>query len=146
MKSFMLYSTKYKKTGFKSSAWEDAIFHSTFISHTQIGGRLENNLNELLKKCTVHVLHQTTVDCTDVAPLKETTTHLSVFANKDTPCGRNNEGTWERSRDVPDVVDKKETAFLFVLYKILGILLGRQILQQYQTIREIFFRYHAKLR
>ena len=28
----------------------------------------------------------------------------------------------ERSRDIPDVFDKKETAFLFVLYKILDIL------------------------
>ena len=61
MKSFTLYSTKYKKTGFKSTTREDATFHSTFISHTQIGGKLENNLNKLLKKRTVHVLHQTTV-------------------------------------------------------------------------------------
>ena len=52
---------KYKKTGFKSSAREDATFHSTFISHTQISGKLENNLNKLMKKRTVHVLHQTTV-------------------------------------------------------------------------------------
>ena len=58
MKFFTLYSAKYKKTGFKSSAQEDATFHSTFISHTQIGGKLENNLNKLLKKRTVHVLHQ----------------------------------------------------------------------------------------
>ena len=53
----MLYSAKYKKMGFKSSAREDATFHSTFISHTQISGKLENILNKLLKKCTVHVLH-----------------------------------------------------------------------------------------
>ena len=51
--------------GFKSSVLEDAIFHSTFISHTQIGGELENNLNKLLKKRTVHVLHQTTVPMSD---------------------------------------------------------------------------------
>ena len=57
-----------------------------------------------------------------VGPLKETTTHLFMFLNKDTPCGRENEGTQERSRDVPDVVDKKETVFSFVLYKILDIL------------------------
>ena len=57
-----------------------------------------------------------------VRPLKETTTHLSMFPNKDMPCGRENEGTQERSRDVLDVVDKKETAFSFVLYKILDIL------------------------
>ena len=57
-----------------------------------------------------------------MGPLKETTTHLSVFTNKDAPCRRENEGTQERSCDVPDVVDKKETAFLFVLYKILDIL------------------------
>ena len=66
MKFFTLYSAKYKKKmGFKSSAQEDATFHSTFISHTQIGGKLENNLNKLLKKRTVHVLHQTTVPTSD---------------------------------------------------------------------------------
>ena len=66
MKFFMLYSAKYKKTGFKSLAWEDATFHSTFISHTQIGGKLENILNKLLKKHTVHVLHQTAVPTLDL--------------------------------------------------------------------------------
>ena len=81
-----------------------------------------------------------------VRPLKDTTTHLSMFPNKNTPCGRENEGIQKRSRDVPDVVDKKETAFSFVLYKILDILYGRQMLQQYQTVREIFFRFRAKLR
>ena len=59
MKSFTLYSAKYKKkTGFKSSAQVDTTFHSTFISHTQISGKLENNLNKLLKKHTVHVMAQ----------------------------------------------------------------------------------------
>ena len=57
-----------------------------------------------------------------VGPLKKTTTHLLVFPNKDTPCSWENEGTQERSRDVPDVVDKKEIAFSFVLYKILDLL------------------------
>ena len=33
--------------------------------HTQIVGKLENNLNKLLKKHTVHVLHQTTVPTSD---------------------------------------------------------------------------------
>ena len=75
MKFFTLYSAKYKKKGFKSTAREDATFHSTFISHTQIGGKLENNLSKLLKKRTIHVLHQTTVY---VGPLKKTTTHLSA--------------------------------------------------------------------
>ena len=51
--------------GFKSLAREDATFHSTFILHNQIGGKLENNLNKLLKKRTVHVLHQTTVPMSD---------------------------------------------------------------------------------
>ena len=50
---------------FKSSAREDATFHSTFISHTQIGGKLENILSKLLKKCTVHVLHQNDVPTSD---------------------------------------------------------------------------------
>ena len=43
-----------------------------------------------------------------------------MFPNKDTPCSQENECTRERSCDVPDVVDKKETAFSFVLYKILA--------------------------
>ena len=116
----MLYSAKYKKkTGFKSSVQEDAIFHSTFISLTQIGGKLKNNLNKLLKKCSAC---STSDSCMYVRPLKETTTHLLMFPNKDTPCGWENEGIQERSRNVPDVVDKKEIAFSFVLYKILNIL------------------------
>ena len=45
-----------------------------------------------------------------------------MFLNKDTPCGQENEVIQERSRDMPDVVDKKETAFSFVLYKIFDIL------------------------
>ena len=61
----MLYSAKYKKMVFKSLAQEDATFHSTFISHTQIGGKLEHILNKLLKKCTVHVLHQIDVSTSD---------------------------------------------------------------------------------
>ena len=61
IKLFTLYSAKYKKTGLKSLVREDATFHSTFILQTQISGKLENNLNKLLKKRTVHVLHQTTV-------------------------------------------------------------------------------------
>ena len=60
MKFFTLYSAKYKKQ-VSNLRREDAIFHSTFISHTQIGGKLENNLNKHLKKRTVHVLRQTTV-------------------------------------------------------------------------------------
>ena len=83
----MLYSAKYKNR-FQISALEDATFHSTFISHTQIGGKLEINLSKLLKKRTVHVL--TSDHCTYVRPLKETTTHLSVFLNKDMPCSREN--------------------------------------------------------
>ena len=45
-----------------------------------------------------------------------------MFLNKDTPCGQENEVIQERSRDMPDVVDKKETAYSFVLYKIFDIL------------------------
>ena len=71
----------------------------------------------------MHSACSTSGHCTYVGPLKETTTHLLVFLNKDTPCGQENKkGTQERSHDVPDVVDKKETAFSFVLYKILDIL------------------------
>ena len=113
----MLYSAKYKKMGFKSSAWEDATFHSTFILHTKFGGKLENILNKLLKKHTVTCF--TSDWCTYVRPL---TTHLLMFPNKDMPCGRENEVIQERSRAVPDVVNKKETAFSLYLYKILDIL------------------------
>ena len=49
-------------------------------------------------------------------------TPFDVSEQKDMPCSRDNEGIQERSCDVPDVVDKKETAFLFVLYKILDML------------------------
>ena len=49
-----------------------------------------------------------------VTPLKDTTTHLSVFLNKDMSRSQESEGIQERSRDVMDVVDKKETAFSFV--------------------------------
>ena len=80
-----------------------------------------------------------------VGPLKETTTHLSMFLNKDMSCGWENEVIQERSCDILDVVDKKETTFSFVLYKILDILQGRLMLQQYQTIGEIVFRFRAEL-
>ena len=33
--------------------------------------------------------------CTYIGPLKETTTHLSMFPNKDTPCGQENEVIWK---------------------------------------------------
>ena len=65
IKLFTLYSARYKKRAFKSLAQEDATFHSTFISHTQIGEKLENILNKLLKKCRVHVLHQIDVPTSD---------------------------------------------------------------------------------
>ena len=78
MKFFTLYLAKYKKTGFKSSAWDDATFHSTFISHTQIGGKLENILNKLTACSTSDA-------CMYIRPLKATTTHLSTFPNKDMP-------------------------------------------------------------
>ena len=69
-----------------------------------------------------------------------------MFPNKDMSCGRENEVIQERSNDMLDVVDKKETTFSFVLYKILDILYGRLMSQQYQTIGEIFFRFHAERR
>ena len=123
MKFFMLYSAKYiKKTGFKSSAREDVTFHSTFISHTQIGGKLENNLNKLLKKA--HSACSTSDSCMYVEPQKETTTHLSMFPNKDTPCGRENEGTQERSHDIPNVVVKKRDCFLVCFVQNIRYLVG----------------------
>ena len=109
IKFFMLYSAKYKKTGFKSSAQEDATFHSTFILHTQIGGKLETILNKLPKKHTVHVLRQIHVCTSD-----HWRRPFSVY-------GLENKVIQERSCDMPDVVDKKDS-FCFVLYKILDIL------------------------
>ena len=119
MKSFTLYSTKYKKTGFKSSAREDATFTVLSFRTSKSAENLKKSQQTPEK---AHSAGSMSDHCTDVAPLKETTTHLSMFPNKDMPCGRENECTRERLRDVPDFVDKKETAFSFVLYKILAIL------------------------
>ena len=46
-----------------------------------------------------------------------------MFPNKDTPCGRENEGTQERSRDRPDVVDKKD-CFLICFVQNIRYLVG----------------------
>ena len=54
----------------------------------------------------MHSACSTSDSCTYVRPLKETTTHLSMFLNKDTPCGWENEVIQERSCDMPDVVNK----------------------------------------
>ena len=77
----------------------------------------------------VHVLHQTTaptldLHCTYIGPLKETTTHLLVFPNKDTTCSWDNEGTQERSHDVPDVVNKKRDYFLVCFVQNMRYLVG----------------------
>ena len=120
IKFFMLYSAKYKKTGFKSSAQEDATFHSTFISHTQIGGKLKNNLNNLLKKCTVHVLRQTTVPTSHHWRRLQHT--FWCFRTK-TPCGQENEATQEKSCDVQDVVNKKD-CFLLCFVQNIWYLVG----------------------
>ena len=110
-----------KKMGFKSLVWKDVTFHSTFISHTQISGKLENILNKLLKK---HSACSTSDSCMYIGPLKETTTHLSMFLNKDTPCGRENEGIQERSHDVLDVVDKKRDCVLVCFVQNIRYLVG----------------------
>ena len=144
MKFFTLYSAKYKKTGFKSSAREDAIFHSTFISLTQISGKLENNLNKLQKKRTVHVLHQTTVPMSHHWRRLQHT--FRCFRTKTCHAAGKMNALGKSHVTFRMLSIKKETAFSFVLNKILDILLGRRILQQYQTIGEIFFRFHAKLR
>ena len=99
---------------------ENVTFHGTFISHTQIGWKLENILNKLLEKHTVHILHQTFY-MYYVRPLKNTTIHLSMFLNKDTPCSRGNEVIQKKSRDMLDVV-KKRDCFLVCFVKILDIL------------------------
>ena len=53
-----------------------------------------------------------------IRPLKETTTHLSMFPNKDTPCGWENEVVQKRSRDMPDVVNKKDCFLLCFVQNI----------------------------
>ena len=110
----MLYSAKYiKKNSFKSSAREDATFHSTSISHTQIGGKLENILNILnIPKKSAQRMFYIRFSCMYVRPLKETTTHLSMFPNKNMPCSQENEVIQERSRDLPNVVDKNDCFLL----------------------------------
>ena len=47
-----------------------------------------------------------------------------MFPNKDTPCGRENECTRERSRDVPDVVNKKRDCFLVCFVQKISYLVG----------------------
>ena len=55
----MLYSSKCKKNGFQIFGVGRCHFSQYFhFTHTQIGWKLENILNKLLKKRTVHVLHQ----------------------------------------------------------------------------------------
>ena len=115
MKFFMLYSAKYKKQVSNLRRRKMPLF-------TVLSFRIPKSAENLKIISTNSRKNAQSDHCTDVAPLKETTTHLSMFLNKDTPCSRENECTRERSRDVPDVVDKKETAFSFVLYKILDIL------------------------
>ena len=118
MKFFTLYSAKYKKTGFKSSAWEYAAFHSTYISHTQISRKLENNLNKLLKKRTVHVLHQTAVPTSD-RTLQHT---FRCFRTKTRHVAGKMKALKKGHMTFRMLSIKKETTFSFVLYKILDIL------------------------
>ena len=47
-----------------------------------------------------------------------------MFLNKDTPCSRENECTQERSRDIPDVVDKKRDCFLVCFVQNIRYLVG----------------------
>ena len=81
----------------------------------------------------MHVLHQTTVPTSDHWRRLQHT--FRCFRTK-TPCGQENEGTQKRSHDVPDVVDKKETAFSFVLYKILDILYFGRDVGYYSNIKQ----------
>ena len=143
MKFFTLYSAKYKKQVSNLQRGRIPLFTVLSFRTPRSAENLKNNLKNTPEKA--HSECSTSDHCTNVAPLKETTTHLSMFPNKGMPCSRENEDTQERSRDIP-YVDKKETAFLFVLYRILDILQGHQILQQYQMIGEIFIRFRAKLR
>ena len=120
MKSFTLYSTKYKKTGFKSSAREDATFHSTYILHIQIGGKLENNLNKLLKKRAVHVLRQTTVLTSHHWRRLQHT--FQCFRTKTHHAAEKMKALGKGHVTFRMLSIKKETAFSFVWYKILDIL------------------------
>ena len=59
-----------------------------------------------------------------IRPLKETTTHLLMFPNKDTPCSWENEVIQERSYDMLDVVDKKRDCFLLCFVQNIRYLVG----------------------
>ena len=47
-----------------------------------------------------------------------------TFPNKDMPCGWENDGTQERSCDVPDVVDKKRDCFLVCFVQNIRYIVG----------------------
>ena len=119
MKSFTLYSTKYKKRVSNLRRGKMPLFTALSFRTPKSAENLKifsiNSRTSAQCKFYIRFMYY-------IRPLKETTTHLLMFPNKDTPCGGENECTRERSRDVPDVVDKKEIAFPFVLYKILDIL------------------------
>ena len=134
---------KYKKQ--VSNLWRGKMPLFTVLSFlTQIGGKLENNLNKLLKKRTVHVLRQTTVLTSHHWRRLQHT--FWCFRTKTRHAAEKMKAFLSGKGHVTFrmLSIKKETA-LFVLYKILAILEGHRILQQYQTIREIFFRFCAKL-
>ena len=59
-----------------------------------------------------------------VGPLKETTTHFSMFPNKDVLRSRENKVIQERSRDMVDVVDKKRDCFLLCFGQNVRYLVG----------------------
>ena len=119
LKVFTLYSAKYKKTDFKSSTREDATFHSTSISHTQVSWKLENILNKLLKKLTVHVLHHTAVPTSDHWKRLQHT--FRCFWTKT----RHAAGAMKLLRKghvMCRMLSKNGIAFWFVLWKILDTL------------------------
>ena len=118
MKFLTLYSAKYKKTGLNLRRGKMPLF--TVLSFRT--PKSAENLNIFSEKA--HSVCSTSEWCAYVRPLKETTTHLSVFPNKDTPCGRENEVIQERSRDVPDVVDKKRDCFLVCFVQNIRYLVG----------------------
>ena len=120
---------------FKSSAREDATFHSTFISHTQIGGNLK--IFSINSWKSTQCICSKSDWCVYIRPLKNTTTYLSM-------CGRGNEVTQGKVTWCAGCCQKMRL-FSGLFWKNIRYFAECQILRQCQTIGEIFFRLCAKL-
>ena len=114
----MLYSAKYiKKNSFKSSAREDATFHSTSISHTQIGGKLENILNILNIPKKAHSACSTSDSHVCMSDHWRRLQHtFQCFQTKTCHAARRMK-SFRKGHVTCQMLSIKTTVFSFVLYK-----------------------------